>query len=342
MSRETSRPTRADVARAAGVSVATVSYVLNDTVALPESTRKRVLEAVARLDYRPNNAARSLATRRSMQLAIVVNNIANPIYADLILGFEHAALEAGYFVTICTGSARIDEYFDNFAARGIDGLFVEALPDRFHADHLSRVLDAGIPAVAFGPSAVDDSRLSVVRNEYAPAMTELVAHLRSLNHERICYVSGLSGPSDGRTDAFERAAAAAGIADAVSVVRPPQSTATAIADGRALARLALERDPRPTALICTNDLMAIGALKAAAELGIAVPEALSVAGIDNASVSELCVPRLTTLAADYRQTGSVACGLLLDLIRGKPPASYAAPLSLVVRESTATAARPPD
>src|SRR6056297_2895732 len=99
--------TRADVARLAGVSVATVSYVLNNSVKLPEDTRQRVMKAARELDYRPNHVARSLATNKTMQLAIVLNNISNPIYSDLILGFENAAIARGYFVTICTGSRNV-------------------------------------------------------------------------------------------------------------------------------------------------------------------------------------------------------------------------------------------
>lgn len=337
VNREQSSATRADVARLAEVSVATVSYVLNNSVRLPEATRRRVFEAAEKLNYRPNHVARSLATRRTMQLAIVLNNISNPIYADLIRGFEREAIAQGYFVTICTGSHNVDDYFDNFAARGMDGLFVEVLPGRYHRERLRAVLHAGIPVVVFGDAGIGGNLVSVIENDYAAAMRQAVGHLVALGHSRICYVSGLavSHRQDGRIRHFRAAVhAELGEADAM-VVAPSASTPTNVSDGENLTAVALERHPDTTAIICTNDLMAMGAIRAARTAGRRVPEDLSIVGIDNAWVSEFSSPPLTTLAADYTSTGAEAFALLhADIVRGER-LHRVRPLELLVRESTA-------
>lgn len=333
-------PTRQDVAAAAGVSVATVSYVLNDSVRLPDETRDRVLAAARELNYRPNLVARSLATSRTMQLAIVLNNISNPIYADLILGFEGEAIANGYFVTICTGSHNVDDYFDNFAARGIDGLFVEALPDKYHEARLAAMLDAGIPAVAFGDPGFGPGRISVIENDYADAMMQIVEHLAGLGHERIVYVSGLARAqrSDARIRSFGDAMRRVLGVPKPHIVAPRTSTPTGIDDGERLARVALDRCLEATALVCTNDLMAIGALRAASDRGLAVPRDLSVVGIDNAYVGELCTPALTTVAADFGTTGARAFHLLQDEIAHGRHGHEVHQLRLITRESTGPAA----
>lgn len=335
--------TRADVARRAGVSVATVSYVLNNSVKLPEDTRQRVMKAARELDYRPNHVARSLATNKTMQLAIVLNNISNPIYSDLILGFENAAITRGYFVTICTGSRNVDDYFTNFAARGMDGLFVEVLPDKYHQERLVGVLDAGIPVVTFGDPGIGSERISIVENDYRDAMAQAVDHLVELGHTEIGYVSGLarSQRTDGRIAAFAASLRRHPAASRGVNVAPRTTTPTGIDDGERLAAEALTRYPHLTALICTNDLMAIGALRAAAAAGRRVPEDLSIVGIDNAWVGELCSPALTTLAADYADTGAKAFELLYADITTGERSRVQRPLHLLTRGSTGPVARRP-
>ena len=120
--------TRKDVAKLAGVSTATVSYVLNNTCKVTEETRERVLSAIKELDYKPNMIAKSMSTNKSLQLGIVLDNLANPFFGDIVKGFEIAASEKMYFVNICTGFHNLDNYFDNFIARRLDGIFVAAIP----------------------------------------------------------------------------------------------------------------------------------------------------------------------------------------------------------------------
>ena len=108
--------TRTDVAKLAGVSTATVSYVLNGSRSMSEKTRKLVLDAVEQLNYKPDMIARSMTKNETRQLSFMVNDATNPFYGEIIVGFENAAMERGYFVNICTGSKNINDYFDNYIA----------------------------------------------------------------------------------------------------------------------------------------------------------------------------------------------------------------------------------
>ena len=122
------KATRSDVAKLAGVSTATVSNALSNPEKVKDETVKKVLEAVKALDYRPDMIARSMSTKKTMQIGIVLENISNPFFGDIVRGFESAANEKNYFVNICTGFNKLDEYFDNFITRRLDGVFVTAIP----------------------------------------------------------------------------------------------------------------------------------------------------------------------------------------------------------------------
>ncbi len=334
--RRSSRVTRADVAKLAGVSTATVSYVLNNTNKVPEPTATRVLDAAKQLRYRPNQIARSLVTNESKQLAIVLNNIANPIYSDLILGFENDAIQHGYFVNICTGNRNVDDYFDNFASRGLDGLFIEVLPYKYHTEKLSELLDADIRMVVFGNIGIDLKTISCLETDYIDAMAQAVEHLSGLGHERIVHVSGLdeSHSFDRRIDGYLRAMAKSVPRAEPVVIAPQENLLTSIEDGYELTRRLLSTRRSFTAVICTNDLMAIGAMRALTDQGRRIPEDVSVVGIDNAYVSQLCSPTLTTLATDYRALGSRAFQMLYGDLTTDTKGFYLNRARLITREST--------
>ena len=333
------RVTRADVARLAGVSTATVSYVLNASQKVPERTAKAVWDAVRRLDYRPNLIARSLATNETKQLAIVLYNMANPINADLILGFEGEAIRNGYFVNICTGNRNLDDYFDNFASRRIDGLFIDALPSRYHVEKVTGLVDAGIKVVTFGNFGIDPRLVSRIETDYPDVMHQAVAHLVELGHRDIAYVSGLSRDHtlDRRIAGFRRAVRELTGSRSPRIVAPSRNTMTNIEDGTRLTARLLESGARFTALVATNDLMAIGAMHALAAAGLRVPRDVSVVGIDGTSVAELCTPPLTSVATDHEEVGRLAFLLLhADLLHGEKD-SRLNRARLVVRDSTAPA-----
>lgn len=330
------RVTRADVAELAGVSTATVSYVLNHTGRVPERTAELVREAARRLNYRPNLVARGLATDRTSQLAIVLNDMANPINADLILGFEGEAIRNGYFVNICTGDRNIDDYFDNFAARRIDGLLIEALPHKYHREKVTALVDAGVRIVTFGRFGIDSRLVSSIETDYEDAMRQAIEHLVHLGHRHIAYVSGLAASHrlDGRLSGFRRAMRDLGVTRPVTVV-PEHSTDARIADGARFTGRLLKMRRAFTAIVTTNDLMAIGAMNALAAAGLSVPADVSVVGFDGTSITELCSPQLTSVATDHREIGRLACTALRADITGGCKTHHVNTPTLVVRGSTA-------
>ena len=332
--------TRNDVAQRAGVSTATVSYVLNRTQKLPQETVDRVLHAATELGYRPNHAARSLVTRETRQIAIVLNNLANPIYADLLRGFEDEAISRGYFVAICTGFKNIDDYFDNFAARRVDGLFIEALPFKFHMEKLQELVDAGIRAVVFGNTSLDGRLVSHIETDYVDAMSTAVRYLHRLGHREIAYLSGLSRRHrfDQRIDGYLAAMRATGEASPERLlIASKVDTNTDIADGERIGVQLLQSGKRFTGVICTNDLMAVGAMRAFKSAGLSIPADVSVLGIDDASICEIVEPALTTMAVPYASVGSQAFLMLYNDMTTGLKSYLKNSASLIERASTGPA-----
>lgn len=337
------RPTRRDVAQRAGVSTATVSYVLNNTQKVPEKTAEKVWQAVRELNYKPDLIARSLVTKETKQLAIVLNNIANPIYADFILGFENKAINNGYFVNICTGNQHVDDYMENFAARRIDGILIEALPHKYHQEELYKLIAADIRIVVFGHTTMDLRKISSIETDYFDVMDQAVSHLANLGHSRIAYLSGLerSQTFDRRIDGYLKALESNGLTYGEELlVLPAHSTNTNISDGTKMARRLLDGKHQFTAVIATNDLMATGAMAAFKAAGLQIPRDVSVMGIDNAYIGEITEPGLTTLGISYRIVGERAFDLLYADIRDDVKGYYVNHAQLIERGSTGPAPTP--
>lgn len=186
------KSTRKDVAKLAGVSTATVSYVMNKNRSISKETTEKVLQAVETLNYKPDMIARSMTTNETMQLSIVLDSISNPFYGEIVHGFENAANANGYFVNICTGFNSLDEYFENFILRRIDGVFVAAMPFRFNVEKLYKLVENGIRVVVSGNVEADMKLVSSIENDHITAMDEAVTYLYGLGHRNIAYLSGLS------------------------------------------------------------------------------------------------------------------------------------------------------
>ena len=339
MSKRIKRVSRVDVANLAGVSTATVSYVLNNKQNVRNETRERVLDAARQLDYRPDPIARSMITNKSMQLSIVLNNIANPIYSDMIIAFEKKALEHGYFVNICTGQGSIDEYFENFVDRRIDGIFIEALPGKYHIEKVYKLVDAGIKVTMFGHGSIDIRRVSSIENDYIYTMDRAIDHLWTLGHRRIAYLSGLTLKQnyDLRIDGYYKAMDARKAGDVAKElgVYSSRMTNTDISVGRSLARELIDKKHDFTAVICTNDLMAIGTMQIFQEAGMSIPGDVSVMGIDGACIGDIIAPKLTTMGVSYRDIGSKAFDLLYADLQNDTTGFFQNRPKLIVRESTA-------
>jgi len=311
--------TRDDVARRAGVSTATVSYVINNSRSVGEATRRRVLAAVEELGYEPNIVARSLASNKTWQLAIAVADIANPFFGEIVLGFQEAAQEHGYFVNIISATQNLDAYLSHLIARRIDGIFVAALPTRFDTGLLYELVDSGIAVVVSGNRTVDRRRVSTIENNYRAAMHQTFERLASLGHRRIAYLSGLpsSMSFDDRAQAYLDCVEAffGGTGDEL-LFEVPGHYDTSMEDGRTIARHMLEssaakRGRLPaTAAISTNALMALGAHEVIRRAGYRIPEDISLLAFDNIFAEELVEPPLSCFDMRKRAFGRRAFQLL--------------------------------
>lgn len=312
-----SKPTRSDVAALAGVSNATVSNVLNRSEKVKDETARRVREAIETLNYSPDLVARSLITGRTMQLGIILEDVLNPFYTEVIREFENAASERGYFVNICSGLHKVDAYFESAVNRGLDGIFVTALPYKFHVEKLSRLVERDVKVLTTGNVSADYRLVSSIEQDYASAMAAAMDHLYSLGHRHIAYLSGL-GPSqtfDLRYSSYQKCVKNLGLPDGDSLLisgGPPYTTN--IRDGYVCANRLLKSGRPFSAAVCGNDLMAFGAIRAFREHGLRIPEDVSVMGFDGIQMGEYWDPPLTTMSLDKKEFGYKAFALLYNNI----------------------------
>ncbi|BDO43543.1 LacI family DNA-binding transcriptional regulator [Cellulomonas sp. NTE-D12] len=330
-------PVMSDVAALAGVSHQTVSRVLNDHPSVRPATRRRVLDAVAALGYRPNLAARALVTRRSGTIGVLSSGSALFGPTSTLIAIENAARELGLFVSLATlpawSSDDVASVLEHFMTEGVDGVVVLAAHD--DAVEAVRSFASPVPVVMVGPMALPAPLRSVAVDHYAGAR-QAVRHLLDLGHRDVLH---LAGPTDWldarrRIEGWHDELAAAGI----EAVEP--STGDWSADrGYAVGRELVAGGP-PTAVFAANDQLALGLLRAFWEAGLRVPDDVSVVGFDDVDGSAHFVPPLTTVRQDFGRLGERCLQVLLETIAGgTPPGSELIPTSLVVRGSTAAPRR---
>jgi DNA-binding LacI/PurR family transcriptional regulator len=339
----TSRPrpvVMADVARLAGVSLQTVSRVINDSPHVRADTRDRVLDAMRKLDYSPNPVARALVTGRSRTLGVVSFDTTLYGPASTLLGIERAAHAAGYFVSIISLEALDRESVTSAVGRlrtqGVDGIVVIAPQDS--AAHTLLHLPSGVPIVAAeaGPGG-EVPQVGIDQAEGARLATQ---HLLELGHATVWHVSG---PRDwleaqdrerGWRSTFEAAGAAA-----PPVLVGDWSPASGYRLGRRLAAT-----EGVTAVFVANDQMALGVLRALHEAGRSVPGEISVAGFDDIPEAAYFMPPLTTVKQDFNEMGRRSLHLLLEQLElgERTPARETVAAELIVRASTAAAPQSSD
>ena len=321
-----------EVARKAGVSTATVSNVLNDARKVRPETQKRVLAAARRLGYTPNTAARSLAAGRSSTLGLVVPDIGNPFFPEIIRAFQESANSSGLeAVVMNTG-------YDAQRTRGvIERLVSLQVPG---AAFFTTQVDSGIKEAlaARNIAAVymdhgDPGRgISRIAVNYRQGMLEAIAHLRDLGHRRIGLVGG---PAHGAGAQRRKAAFLEGLKNHGLEGRAMESDFSVQGGYFCCSKLLASHDC--TAVIAANDLMAIGALHLAYDRQIAVPAQLSIIGFDDITFAQFTQPALTTVAVPRADIGRVAFESLAALMKdpGAAGETHEIPTHLVVRQTTA-------
>jgi LacI family transcriptional regulator, repressor for deo operon, udp, cdd, tsx, nupC, and nupG len=323
-------PTISDVAARCGVAVSTVSRALTRPGRVSEATRLRVVAAAEELGYQPNPRARSLLSGRTETIALLIPDITNPFFFDVIRGTQQQSAAAGYaqLLVDTEESADVEARHIERLRKSVDGLILAAsrLPDA----ELARAA-ATIPLVALNRSIPG---VSTVLIDSAGGTVQAVEHLASLGHRRLAYAGGpASSWSNGRR---WRAVRSTAQRLGLSAVRLGPFTPF-VHSGAAAADAAVHTGA--TAVLAFNDLVAIGILKRLAERGLRVPDDMSVLGCDDIFGSDFCHPTLTTLTAPIERAGRVATDMLLDLLgrgtgRSASRGQERLPTHLTVREST--------
>ncbi|MDX2674882.1 LacI family DNA-binding transcriptional regulator [Streptomyces sp. NY05-11A] len=325
-------PTIRDVAERAGVSKSLVSLVLRGSGQVRAEKREAVLRAVRELGYRPNAAARSLSEQRTRTIGVLLHDLRNPWYVDLLDGLNSLLHAAGLHMLLA--DARLNRRVGQdpagpFLELGADGLVVVGtLPD---PAALGAVAER-IPVVVAGAREPVPAGVDVVAGDDEQGARLVAEHLRGLGHRRIAHIAGYGAVGELRRRSFEATLRAHGAGEAMVEL----SDMTEEGGHRAAVRL-LSRPDRPTAVFAVNDIASVGALSAAEEMGLRVPRDLSVVGYDNTSTSRLRHLWLTTVDNAGHEVGRRAARCLLDRFEGHGGAGRVrlAPPVLEIRGTTA-------
>ncbi|MFF2632458.1 LacI family DNA-binding transcriptional regulator [Microbacterium sp. NPDC058021] len=331
------RPTIYDVAAACGVAPSTVSRAFSRPGRVNAETAERIRQAAAEMGYRTNPLARALPTGRTSLLAIIVADVTNPFFFEILRGAEEVATEAGYTLLVADVQESVDAERQALD-RTIPMVEGVVLATSRMSDSSIRVAAKQRPTVVLNRSMSD---IASVATDNSRGTRRAVEHLAELGHTTITYLAGpdASWANGVRWQALREAAHELGLR-----VRRLGPFAPTQAGGLSAAG-ALANAPS-TAVLAYNDLMAIGLMRGLVTLGIRVPEDVSVVGFDNIFGADFCTPQLTTVAAPLRQLGAVAVQTLLNELRGPAERSPARrgplktallPARLVIRSSTGTA-----
>jgi LacI family transcriptional regulator len=336
------RPTQADVARTAGVSRATVSYVLNDQVdqriPISAETRQRVLEAIAQLGYEPDARAQSLRSGNTKTIGVLLPLYENPYFWQILRGISGEAEVFGYSVLLSRSSLTPEEERQSvreLAQRRVDGLILMVNFKILPAQMLKQLHRSGRAVVEMSAS---ESVFDCVQDGYQAGTMALLDHLFELGHRRIGFIYGVADRFQGvdRLIPYRQVMETAGIPVDDTLFR---ECGPGLEDGYAAAMQLLSLPSRPTALMTINDLLAMAVLRAAADLRLSVPDDLSIASFDDIPFASYTVPRLTTVAGEPELNGRRAVQLLLKRLADpeRPRELVHGGWRLLIRESTGRA-----
>jgi LacI family transcriptional regulator len=324
--------TMRDVAKRAGVSVATVSRVLNDSGYVNEDTRKTVLAAIEEMNFKPNSVARSLFKKQSKTIGLIVPDINNPFFPQLARAVEDVTSESDFTVFLCNSDGKIDKeirYFDMLQQKYVDGVLV--VSNTLKPEHISHY---NFPIIALD-RPLDSTIPYVTCNNYEGAR-KATQHLIECGCVKVAHISGpenIANAKD-RLIGYEDAVTEAGLYDK-NLIFPAEYQ---IESAKKAAFKLLTKYPDIDGIFAGNDVMAIGVIKAAELLGYKVPEQLKVVGFDGIEFGDIISPELTTVSQPIYQMGSTAASMLLDLIEGRPvhQKETTFQVELLVKRSTQT------
>jgi len=323
------------VARRAKVSTATVSRVLNNASVVKTTTRARVMRAIEELKYHPNLHARHLAGGKSNTIGVIVSNMENPFFFDIYKTIESDAHASGFEVVVANTDYRSEQLVSSIRlmiGRRVAGL--AAIVSEMDPALMGELNESGIPVVFYDVGA-PRGNITNVRVNYSRGVEKVLDYLHSLGHRRLGFVGhhAVLEPINERLKTVIEAAARYPSME----VRTAADTDT-LEGGRLAARALLGSGYQPTAIICVNDIMAVGALRELRERGMRVPQDISVTGFDNVKLSEFCFPALTTVHIPRDRIGHLVFERLAA--RGDLPAEHDILIDpeFVLRDSTGPAA----
>jgi DNA-binding LacI/PurR family transcriptional regulator len=334
-----------DIARQARVAHTTVSRALRGSSLISAETTQRIQQIAVELGYQPSAAARSLKTNRSQALGVIVSHIADPFFSEILQGIDDIAQQNGYSLFIAAAehdSAREKAIVKTMREHRVDGVILCSTP--FSPDQSQQLLSYGIPLVVINNQAAEDYRYSIYHDDEGGSR-QVTRHLLDLGHKRIAYLgNAISGrTTQDRMAGFQQEMEAAGLPVLPGYVHQVQGGGAE--DGLTGLEYFLRLLERPTALVCFNDMLAIGVLKGLQQAGLHVPEQVSVTGFDNIVYSAYTTPPLTTFDQPKRYIGAEAARLILGLLSSTSDDHKSNPANirrlkgrLLVRLSTA----PPD
>jgi DNA-binding LacI/PurR family transcriptional regulator len=328
-----------DIARLAGVSTATVSHVINKTRFVSDETKSRVLTAIEKVGYTPNIHARNLASGQSRTLGLIISDITNPFFPDLVKSIQEKSLELGYDVIVLNtnyDSARDVPYVQRLLELQVRGVMI--LTTEMDLSVIERLSSRRI-AVAFLDIGRVGPHTSNIRVDYEHGVHEAVEHLQQLGHRQIAFISG---PVHFKSAELRRSAF-------INTMKQPRGSLRTepvifegdfkLESGERAVKEMLALKTRPTAIIGANDLMAIGALRELGRAGLRVPQDISVVGFDDIWLAKLTQPPLTTVMIPRATIGAAAVEAVLRNggDAGSQGREIRIPIQLLVRDSTGAA-----
>jgi LacI family transcriptional regulator len=324
-----------EIAKRAGVSIRTVSRVVNGQGEISEATVSRIQSIIDELGYRPNQMARGLVSNRTNSLGYVITNLLNPFYAEVAEGILDTSRTQNYQMLLSSYRNSVREQrhiLASLVAQGVDGIIV--FPMRESISDLLEFADTFRPIVVLNHD-LKHPNISVVNNDVFTGGRMAVEHFIKCGHKRIGMINAARSIKHIREQGFRSAMAEFGYACPEDMIIPGDDDESDVAGGMRATTELLSRNPETTAIFCYNDLIAIGALQAAQALGRKVPDDLAIIGCDDIFMGEIVSPKLTTIRVNKNQMGSVAVNLLLSMLNDETVVGQSALLDvqLIVRDS---------
>jgi len=326
------------VARRAKVSTATVSRVLNNASVVKTTTRTRVLKAIEELKYHPNLHARHLAGGKSRTIGVILSNMENPFFFDIYKTVENEAHARGFEVVVANTDYRSEQLVASIRlmiGRRVAGL--AAIVSEMEPALIDELTESRIPVVFYDVGS-PRRNITNIRVNYRRGIDKVIEYLYSLGHRRLGFVGhhAMLGPIGERMKPLTEAAARF-----ASLEVQTAADEDTLEGGRQSVRTLLSTGYQPTAIVCVNDITAVGALRELRERGLRVPQDISVTGFDNVKLSEFCYPALTTVHIPRDRIGHIVCRRLMPGAEEPEPAEHEMVIDpeFLVRDSTGPAAR---